>query len=142
MSERLESSVNKGRMKRGQADLIRHNARAIQSLPRGKFHTSEVVRDGASDVEVPYADLPDTIKRRQGRGVLLKAERRYFGSSTYFIWRIPDKIHDYAEQYLEQLDTAIPGCPHTGVRNISGGGYTCCNDECDNEVPRSEVSNT
>jgi len=139
MSRHMDSSVNESQFEKGQPRLIKNNARDIQSLPRGKFHSSTVVRDRA-DIEIQYADLPDTIKRWWGgRGLLVKVERRRFASSTYFIWRIPGKVHDYADKYLRELDTPIPGCPHRGVRNLSGGGYTCCHDECDNEVSRSEV---
>jgi hypothetical protein len=131
-------AVEEGVLNRGEAILIRKSAREIAPLPRGRFHSSTAAREDPS-VEVPYADLPHGLKRSWRRTILRQVERRKVNQSTVYIWEVPERVHDYVEDYLEQLETAIPGCPHTGVRNVPRGGYTCCDDDCDNEVPREEV---
>jgi hypothetical protein len=138
----LEAGVNDGQLSRGQFSLVRQHAHIIVDLPRGRFHASEMACDDP-DLEVPYAALPHDLKLWNSRGIITKVERRRLSQSgttrSYFIWRVPESVHGYAERYIEQLETAIPGCPHTGVRNVPLGGYTCCDDDCDNEVPREEV---
>jgi hypothetical protein len=138
----VKSAVNEGQLRRGQHMIVQQHAHVIAELPRGRFHGSEIACKDPT-VEVPYADFPHDLKLWHSRGILSKVERRSVSLSsttaTYFVWRVPEEVHDYAESYLEQLETAIPGCPHTGVRNVPQGGYTCCDDDCDNEVPREEV---
>lgn len=133
-----EAAVETGVLNRGEATLLRKRAQEIAALPRGRFHSSIAAREDP-DIEVPYADLPHGLKRFWRGNLLRRIERRKVNQSTVYIWQVPERVHDYVEGYLEQLETAIPGCPHTGVRNVPLGGYTCCDDECDNEVPREEV---
>jgi len=138
----VEAAVKEERLNRGQAPIIRAHATTIVDLPQGRFHASKVACDDPN-LEVPYAALPHDLKLWNSRGIITKVERRSVSlpgtTATYFVWRVPESVHEYAERYIEQLETAIPGCPHTGVRNVPLGGYTCCDDECDNEVPREEV---
>jgi len=133
-----ERAVGEGLLHRGEATTIRNNAREIVAPPRGRFHGSTVARDDA-DVDLPYGNPPHGIKRLWRADIIRRVDRRKVNQSTIYIWEVPDRVREYAETYLEQLETAIPGCPHTGIRNVPGGGFSCCDDDCDNEVPREEV---
>lgn len=124
---------------RSQARNIGVYAETLATLPREEFHSSETLRDDPT-VELPYADLHAGAKRLMtDKGLLTVVETRRIGGCNYNIWDAPDDVLDRAQEYLDDSDTPVPGCPHRGLRNLGDGVYTCCNDDCDNSCSREEV---
>jgi len=137
--------MSKGRRKRlsdlsaSQAATIRKYAREIADLPP-KFHSSEKLCDDPN-VDCPFRRLDSAVKSRlRCTGTIQRVRRAGTSGGTVNIWRVPEAVAKRAEECLvEQAETPIPGCPHSGVSNVRGGGYTCGRDDCDVEVPREEV---
>jgi len=124
---------------KSQARYIEVYAETLATLPRGEFHSSETFRDDPA-VELPYAALHAGTKRSMmDKGLLTVVETRRIGGCNYNIWEVPDDVLDRAQEYADDSDTPVPGCPHRGLRNLGDGVYTCCNDDCDNSCSREEV---
>lgn len=124
---------------KSQARYIEVYAETLAALPRDEFHSSETFRDDPA-VEMPYAALHAGTKRSMmNKGLLTVVETRRMGGCNYNIWRVPDDVLDRAQEYVDDSDTPVPGCPHRGLRNLGDGEYTCCNDDCDNSCSREEV---
>lgn len=122
-----------------QAATIRKYAREIADLPP-VFHSSEKLCDDPN-VACPFRKLDSGVKSRlRVTGTIRRVERRGTSGGTVNIWRVPEVVRKRAEGCLiEQSETPIPGCPHSGLTNLRDGGYTCGRDDCDVQVPREEV---
>jgi len=135
-----QSDKRHSKLSRGQANLVRSYARVIADLPLSVFHISEYVDNSDEySVQISYVERPSELVRLRTHGIVKKVDKLSYDGSQFHVWSASEEAVTRAREYLEQLETAVPGCPHTGVRNVPDGGFTCCNDECDNEVPREMV---
>jgi len=135
-----QSDKRHSKLSRGQANLVRSYARLIADLPLSEFHISEYVHDSDEySVQIPYVERPSELVRLRTHGIVKKVDKLSYDGSLFHVWIASEEAVIRAREYLEQSETAVPGCPHTGVRNVPNGGYTCCNGECDNEVAREMV---
>ncbi len=127
-------------LKRSQANLVQSHAFVIADLPLCVFHMSKAVRD-SDDISVsePYVEKPVDLVRLDDCGLVEKVGWSRVNGSLFHFWSAYDVAVKRAREYVEQLETPVPGCPHTGIRNVPGGGFTCCTDDCDNEVRREVV---
>jgi hypothetical protein len=129
---------------RGVGDTtLRSHCRVTARLPAGRFHISTEVRDDPEAApDVTYCDVSkQAVVKLHWHGIIeevgrIRTKRRSDGVS---IWHCRKQYRDRAQEMVEALDGPVPACPHTGLRNIPGGGYTCTDDTCDVEVSREEV---
>lgn len=121
-----------------QARMAQAYAVPISKLPR-RFHSSVHLRDDP-DCDLPYHDLPRNRYRQFSEtGVIVCEGRRQRRGTSCRIWSVPAEVLRRAREYVDDRETQIPGCPHSGLRNLDNNRYTCCNDECANTVLREEV---
>jgi hypothetical protein len=134
-----ETRRRRSKLSSSQAATIRKYAREIADLPP-VFHSSEKLRDDPN-VDCPFRRLDSAVKSRlRCTGTIKRVERRGTSGGTVNIWRVPEAVRKRADKCLiEQSETPIPGCPHSGVSNVRDGGYTCGREDCDVEVSREEV---
>jgi len=122
-------------------NTIRRHARVIPSAPAGEFHCSGRLagdeRDGLSfhDIDTSTVIQLSHVGIFEQRGSVKRLDK---SGSRVKTWAVAAEYRERAQAVLDGWNSPI-GCGHTGVRNIRGGGFTCCNDDCDVEVRRGEV---
>lgn len=126
-------------LSRGQARIVQVYSGVLSRLPE-TFHSSLRLKRDA-DCDVPYVDVESNrLRTMTARDCLICVEKRRRRGSPQRIWSVPEAVHQRAKELVDQRETAIPGCPHSGIRNIPDSDrYTCTDDGCANTVPREEV---
>jgi len=126
-------------LNRAQARMVQAYAVPIAKLPR-RFHSSVHLKED-DDCDLPYHDLPRNRYRQFSEtGIIVCEGRRQRRGTSCRIWSVPEEVHRRARERVDDRETQIPGCPHSGLRNVPDTDrYTCCDDECANTVPRAEV---
>jgi len=122
-----------------QARMVQAYAVAIAKLPR-RFHSSAHLKED-DECELPYHDLPRNRYRQFSETGIISCEgSRQRRGTRCRIWSVPDEVLRRAREYVDDRETQIPGCPHSGLHNVTGTDrYTCTDDDCSNSVPREEV---
>jgi len=134
--------MRQNRLSASTVSTIQKHARVIASAPTDEFHCSQELADDEAGSDLEFHDIDTSIVLQLSYTGIFKerGSRRLFGrcGSRVKTWTCPREYRERAQAVLDGWDSPI-GCGHTGVRNIPRGGYTCCNDDCDVEVGRSEV---
>lgn len=124
-------------LSRSQARLLETCAQTVATLP-DRFHCS-----GALDAytDLPYVDLDAGLKDQlRRRGILICVSQRRVRGGPINLYEASAAAQTRAEKMLEtRPETAVPGCPHTGLRNLGGDQYSCTEDGCNNSCSRDEV---
>jgi len=138
--KRINLNNRHSSLSRSQAALVRSHARVVARLPLCVFHTSRFVRDSDDlTLSEPYVERPPNLMYFRKCGVVEKVDKLECNGTLFHLWSALEPAVKQAREYLDSLETPVPGCPHAGIRNVPDGGYTCCTDDCDNEVPREVV---
>jgi len=124
------------------AAAIQNHPRVIARAPADEFHCSSNLNGDAAEGDLSFYDLDSGVVLKMSyTGIFeLRGRRRPSGRSLsrVKVWTCPAEYREHAQDVLDSWNSPI-GCGHTGVRNIPGGGFTCCNDDCEVEVRRDEV---
>lgn len=134
--------MRQDRLSPSAVNTIQKHARVIASAPDDEFHCSAELADDEAGSDLNFHDIDTSIVQQLSHTGIFEecGSRRLAGQcgSRVKTWTCPREYRERAQAVLEGWNSPI-GCGHTGVRNIPRGGYTCCNDDCDVEVPREEV---
>jgi len=131
------------RLSASAVSAIQKHARVIASAPADEFHCSQELAASEAGGGLEFHDIDTSIVLQLSHTGIFeeRGSQRLDGrcGSRVKVWTCPPEYRERAQAVLDSWNSPI-GCGHTGVRNIPGGGFTCCNDDCDVEVPRDEVN--
>lgn len=130
-----------GRLRQDQRQLLRCYAVEIHPWPDSEpFGTAKYVRD---ETDLPHLDISTDLTRRLLEASIIRVADNAGppGDSINAYESVRGRPGVVVAQTLSEREqeTMIPGCLHSGLKNLRDGGYTCGREDCDVEVSREEV---
>jgi hypothetical protein len=117
--------------------MIRANRHIITKLPEPgeKWTNSSRVDEHPTIDELSNGPIRSFVHK----GIIKKAGWYHLDGDKVRLYEITQPAYEVAHNRDDGDRGPIPGCAHTGLRNIAEDEYTCTVDGCDNTVTREQV---